>query len=67
LDFFHVLFAGMTMGAIWSTGRSLPIAGGETPAQPWQERVVQILLVVGAFGTAATVLAVLVQWNWIAA
>ena len=25
---FYVLFAGMTMGAVWATGRTLPVAGG---------------------------------------
>ena len=60
----YVLFAGMALGAVWSTGRSLPIAGGDTPAQPWQERVVQTLLAVGAFGTLAAVIAILIQWHW---
>ena len=61
---FYLLFAGMTLGAVWATGRSLAIAGGGIPAQPWQERVVQILLATGAFGTVAAVLAILIQWRW---
>ena len=60
----YVLFAGMTLGAVWATGRTLPIAGGGTPAKPWRERAVQILLAVGAFGTAAAILAILIQWRW---
>lgn len=64
---FYLLFAGMTLGAVWATGRSLAIAGGGIPAQPWQERAVQVLLAVGAFGAVAAVLAILIQWRWIGA
>lgn len=63
----YILFAGMTLGAVWSAGRPLPIAGGGAPALPWQERVVQTLLAVGALGTTAAVLAILIQWHWVAA
>jgi (hydroxyamino)benzene mutase len=63
----YMLFVGMTLSAVWSTGRSLPIAGGGTPAQPWQERFVQILLAIGAIGTTAATVAILIQWHWIGA
>jgi hypothetical protein len=61
----YVLFAGLTLGAVWATGRSFPIAGGGTPAQPWQEHFVQILIGVGALGTTAAIAAILAQWHWI--
>jgi hydroxylaminobenzene mutase len=61
----YVIFAGMTLGAIWATGRALPLAGGGTRAKPWQERCVRGLLAIGSFGTAADVLAILIQWRWI--
>jgi hydroxylaminobenzene mutase len=60
----YLLFAGMTLGAVWATGRSLAIAGGGVAAQPWQERVVTIVLAAGALGTVAAILAILMQWNW---
>lgn len=53
------------LGAVWATGRSLPIAGGGVPAQPWQESVVFVLIVVGSIGTAAAIAAILIQWNWV--
>lgn len=61
----YVLFVALTLGAIWSTGRSLPVAGGGRPAKPWQERLVQVLLAIGGIGTTAATLAILVQWRWI--
>jgi (hydroxyamino)benzene mutase len=63
----YVLFGGLTMGAVWATGRTFPIAGGGAPARPWQERFVQTLIAVGAFGTTAAILAILTQWRWIGA
>jgi hydroxylaminobenzene mutase len=60
----YVLFAGMTLGAAWSTGRALPIAGGGAPARGWQERMVRALLAIGAIGAALTIAAILVQWHW---
>ncbi|MBN9004846.1 MAG: hypothetical protein J0H40_05465 [Rhizobiales bacterium] len=60
----YVLFAGMTLGAVWATGRTLPIAGGGIAAKPWRERTVQVLLAIGALGTAVAILAILVQWSW---
>lgn len=60
----YLLFAGLTLGALWATGGSLPIAGGGKPALPWQERFVQVLLAAGALGTTASALAILVQWHW---
>jgi len=61
----YVIFVGMTLGAVWATGRSLSIAGGGVPAQPWQESVVFVLIVVGSIGTAAAIAAILIQWNWV--
>lgn len=60
----YVVFAGMTLGAIWATGRSLPIASGGVPAQAWQELVVRILLATGSIGTTAAIAVILVQWCW---
>jgi hydroxylaminobenzene mutase len=60
----YVISIGQILGAIWATGRSLPIAGGGTPAQPWQERLVRTLLTVGSFATTAAIVTILVQWRW---
>jgi len=60
----YMIFVGMTLGAVWATGRSLPLAGGGRPAQPWQEHCVRALLAMGSLGTTAAVLAMLVQWHW---
>lgn len=61
----YILFAALTLGAIWATGRSLPVAGAGKPARPWQERFVQALLAIGGIGTTAATIAILVQWRWI--
>jgi hydroxylaminobenzene mutase len=58
----YLLFAGLTLGAIWSTGRTLPVAGGPKPALPWQEQLVQWVLAVGGFGTTAAILGIIIQW-----
>jgi (hydroxyamino)benzene mutase len=60
---FYLLFVGLTLGAVWSTGRNLPIAGGHQAALPWQERIVQLLLAAGGIGSTAATLAVLTQWH----
>lgn len=61
----YILCLALTLGAVWATGRSLPIAGGGQPAQPWQERFVRALLAIGGIGTTAATLAILAQWHWI--
>jgi (hydroxyamino)benzene mutase len=63
----YLLFLGLTLGAIWVTGRNLPIAGSHEPALPWQERTVQILLAAGGIGSTAAVFTMLVQWHWVEA
>lgn len=61
----YLLFLGLTLGAIWATGRALPVAGDRKPALPWQERVVQIVLAIGGIGTTAATAGILVQWRWL--
>jgi hydroxylaminobenzene mutase len=60
----YLVFAGMALGAVWATGRSLPIAGGGISAAAWQELTVRALLTVGSVGSTAAIIAVLVQWRW---
>jgi len=59
-----VLWAGLLAGAVWGTGRTLPIAGAGLVAKPHQERIAQLLIVGGSIGSAAATAALLWTWNW---
>jgi hydroxylaminobenzene mutase len=62
----YVTWIGYVLAAAWGTGRSLPIAGAGTSAEPWQERMAFVPIAIGAFATFAVIALVLVQWNWVA-
>ena len=62
----YVLWAGLLFAALYGTGRTLPIAGGDTAAKPWQEKTARILISAGSLGSAAAVVALLSRWHWIA-
>ncbi len=62
----YVLWLGLLFGAIFGTGRSLPIAGAEIAASAWQEATARILISAGSLGCAAGVGALLMQWRWAA-
>ena len=60
----YVLWLGLLLGAVFGTGRTLPIAGAGLRAEPWQERTAFALIGAGSLGSAAAVLALLWQWSW---
>ncbi|HEU4430097.1 MAG TPA: hydroxylaminobenzene mutase [Myxococcota bacterium] len=60
----YALWVGLVAGAIWGTGRTLPIAGAGLVAKPHQERIAQLLIVGGSIGSALGSAALLVLWNW---
>jgi len=60
----YALWVGLVAGAIWGTGRTLPIAGAGLSAKPHQERIAQLSIVGGSIGSALAIAALLVLWNW---
>ena len=62
---FYLLFFALVLGAVWGTGRSLPIAGGSMKAQPWQERATLGIMALGSFGCLGALAMVLAQWRWL--
>lgn len=64
---FYVLWAGLFLGGMWGTGRTLPLAGAGLRAEPWQEGTAQVLIAAGSLGSVAAVIGLLVSWSWRAA
>ncbi|MGH6873076.1 MAG: hydrogenase [Rhizomicrobium sp.] len=62
----YVVWAGILLGGAWGTGKSLPIAGAGHTAAKWQERAAFLPIALGSFGTLGVVIAILVQWRWVA-
>jgi hydroxylaminobenzene mutase len=62
----YVLWIGLLLGAVWGTGRSLPIAGEGFTAIAWQENTARALISLGAVGSAGAVIALLLKWSWTA-
>jgi (hydroxyamino)benzene mutase len=60
----YVLWIGLVVGAIYGTGKSLPIAGAGQVAKQWQENIARTLISIGSIGSALAVAALLVQWHW---
>ncbi len=60
----YVLWVGLVAGAVFGTGRTLPIAGAGLVAKPWQEGATFALIAVGSLGSAASVAVLLVSWSW---
>jgi hydroxylaminobenzene mutase len=60
----YVLWVGLLLGAIFGTGKTLPIAGAGLRAKPWQEATAFTLIGAGSLGSAAAVAALLWQWSW---
>ena len=61
----YLLWVGLLFAAVYGTGKVLPIAGAGMAAKVWQENTASILISIGSLGSAAAVLALLVQWHWI--
>jgi (hydroxyamino)benzene mutase len=64
---FYVLWAGLLFGAVFGTGRALPLAGRGHIAQPWQERIATVLIAGSSIASALAIGALLVEWSWRAA
>ena len=60
----YVLWVGLLLGAVFGTGKTLPIAGAGLRAKPWQETTAFALIGAGSFGSAAAVAALLLEWSW---
>ena len=60
----YVLWAGLLFAAVYGTGRTLPIAGGDMTAKAWQESTARVLISIGSLGSAAAVVVLLAKWHW---
>ena len=60
----YVLWLGLLFGAVWGTGRTIPIAGAGVSAEPWQENAARSLISLGSLGSVLAIAALLVQWRW---
>ncbi len=60
----YVLWIGLLAGAVFGTGRTLPIAGAGLRAKPWQEITAAVLIGAGSIGSAGATVALLWQWSW---
>ena len=60
----YVLWLGLLFGAVWGTGRTIPIAGAGVSAEPWQENAARSLISLGSLGSVLAIVALLVQWRW---
>lgn len=60
----YVLWIGLLFAAAYGTGKTLPIAGAGFAATPWQEAIARALISAGSLGSAASVAALLLQWQW---
>ena len=60
----YVLWVGLLAGAVFGTGRTLPLAGAGLRAEPWQELTALVLIGAGSIGSAAATVALLWQWSW---
>jgi (hydroxyamino)benzene mutase len=61
----YLLWAGLLFAALYGTGRVLPIAGADMPAQAWQENIARVVIAIGSIGSVAAVGALLLQWRWV--
>jgi hydroxylaminobenzene mutase len=60
----YVLWIGLVVGAVFGTGRTIPIAGAGLVAKQWQENTARTLISVGSIGSAVAIGALLAQWRW---
>ncbi|HTQ12483.1 MAG TPA: hypothetical protein VMH86_01305 [Rhizomicrobium sp.] len=61
---FFLIWIGIVLGAVWGTGRTLPIAGAGHAALKWQEQAALLPLAVGSFASLAVIVMLLIQWRW---
>jgi hypothetical protein len=62
---FYLIWIGLALGALWGTGRVLPIAGAGHTAALWQERAAIAPIAAGSLGSLGAITMLLVQWRWI--
>jgi hydroxylaminobenzene mutase len=60
----YVLWLGLVVGAVFGTGRTIPMAGAGLVAKPWQENAAATLISVGSIGAVVAIAALLAQWRW---
>ncbi len=60
----YVLWIGLVVGAVFGTGKSIPIAGAGLVAKPWQENAAVTLISAGSIGSVLAIGALLAQWRW---
>ena len=60
----YVLWIGLLAGAVFGTGKSIPIAGAGLVAKPWQENTAVALISLGSIGAVFAIGALLAQWHW---
>jgi hydroxylaminobenzene mutase len=60
----YVLWLGLLAGAVFGTGKSIPIAGAGLVAKPWQENAAVTLISVGSIGAVLAIGTLLAQWRW---
>jgi (hydroxyamino)benzene mutase len=61
---FYLIWIGLCLGAVWGTGRALPLAGAGHAAALWQERTAIAPVAIGSFGSLGAITMLLVQWHW---
>jgi len=60
----YVLWLGLLAGAVFGTGKSIPIAGAGLVAKPWQENAAVTLISAGSLGSVLAIGALLALWHW---
>jgi (hydroxyamino)benzene mutase len=61
---FYLIWIGLCLGALWGTGRVLPIAGAGHTAALWQERAAIAPVAIGSLGSLSAVILLLAQWRY---
>ena len=61
---FYVVWAAILMGAVWGTGRAMPLAGAGHVATKWQEQITLLPLALGSFTSFGVIALLLIQWRW---
>jgi (hydroxyamino)benzene mutase len=61
---FYVLWIGLVFGAVFGTGRTLPLAGKGLTAKPWQELTANVLIAGSSIASALAIGALLWGWSW---
>ena len=60
----YVLWLGLLAGAVFGTGKSIPISGAGLVAKPWQENAAVTLISAGSIGSVLAIGALLALWRW---